>query len=143
MKNLGPDVFPANAKEICPLDLQCKEMFTSPEESSSIFHLSNFLQLAKTEMLEYADEFKSPLLLDNRVLDVPNVLPWEPLTDALGVGKIYSQLVILSNVPVALLQGTVASSALTLQEMFILSTVTPFLKQIRNGNLCSYCPARQ
>ena len=76
-KNLGPDVFPANAKEICTFDLQCKEIFTSPQESSIIFHLRNFLQLAKTDMLEYADEFKSPLLLDNRVLDVPDVLPWE------------------------------------------------------------------
>ena len=86
-KNLGPDVFPANAKEICSLDLQCKEMFTSPEESSSIFHLSNFLQLLKTEMLEYADEFKSPLLLDNRVLDVPDVLPWEPRDRCSGCWK--------------------------------------------------------
>ena len=86
-KNLGPDVFPATAKEICSLDLQCKEMFTSPEESSSIFHLSNFLQLLKTEMLEYADEFKSPLLLDNRVLDVPDVLPWEPRDRCSGCWK--------------------------------------------------------
>ena len=87
VKNLGPDVFPANAKEICPLDLQCKEMFTSPEESSSIFHLRNFLQLAKTEMLEYADEFKSPLLLDNRVLDVPDVFPLKPLERCSGCWK--------------------------------------------------------
>ena len=86
-KNLGPDVFPANAKEICPFDLQCKEMFTSPQESSSMFHLRNFLQLAKTEMLEYADEFKSPLLLDNRVLDVPDVLPWEPRERCSGCWK--------------------------------------------------------
>ena len=77
-KNLGPDVFPAIAKEICPLDLQCKEIFTSPQESSIIFHLRNFLGLAKTVMLEYADEFKSPLLLDNRVLDVPDVFRWKP-----------------------------------------------------------------
>ena len=86
-KNLGPDVFPANAKEICPLDLQCKEMFTSPEESSSIFQLHNFLLLAKTEMLEYADEFKSPLLLDNRVLDVPDVFPWKRLERCSGCWK--------------------------------------------------------
>ena len=86
-KNLGPDVFPAIAKEICPLDLQCKEIFTSPQESSSIFHLRNFLGLAKTVMLEYADEFKSPLLLDNRVLDVPDVLPWEPRERCSGCWK--------------------------------------------------------
>ena len=86
-KNRGPDVFPANAKEICPFDLQCKEMFTSPQESSSMFHLRNFLQLAKTDMLEYADEFKSPLLLDNRVLDVPDVLPWEPRERCSGCCK--------------------------------------------------------
>ena len=86
-KNLGPDVFPANAKEICPLDLQCKEMFTSPQESSSIFHLRNFLQPAKTDMSEYADEFKSPLLLDNRVLDAADVLPWEPRERCSGCWK--------------------------------------------------------
>ena len=86
-KNLGPDVFPANAKEICPFDLQCKEMFTSSQESSSMFHLRNFLQLAKTDMLEYADKYKSPLLLDNRVLDVPDVLPWEPRERCSGCWK--------------------------------------------------------
>ena len=86
-KNLGPDVFPANAKEICPLDLQCKEIFTSPQESSIIFHLRNFLRLAKTDMLEYADEFKSPLLLDNRVLDVPDVFRWKPLEICSGCWK--------------------------------------------------------
>ena len=86
-KNLGPDVFPANAKEICPLDLQCKEMFTSPQESSSIFHLRNFLQPAKTDMSEYAGEFKSPLLLDNRVLDAADVLPWEPRERCSGCWK--------------------------------------------------------
>ena len=78
-KSLGPDVFPANAKEICPLDLQCKEMFTSPEESSIIFHLRNFLRLAKTDKFEHADEFKSPFLLENRFSDVPDVLRWKPL----------------------------------------------------------------
>ena len=86
-KNLGPDVFPANAKEICPLDLQCKEIFTSPQESSIIFHLRNFLLLAKTDMLEYADEFKSPLFLDNRVLDVPDVFRWKPLEICSGCWK--------------------------------------------------------
>ena len=86
-KNLGPDVFPANAKEICPLDLQCKEIFTSPQESSIIFHIRNFLRLAKTDMLEYADEFKSPLLLDNRVLDVPDVFRWKPLEICSGCWK--------------------------------------------------------
>ena len=86
-KNLGPDVFPANAKEICPLELQCKEMFTSSEESSIIFHLRNFLQLAKTDMLEYADEFKSPVPLDNRVLDVPDLFPWKSLEKCSGCWK--------------------------------------------------------
>ena len=86
-KNLGPDVFPAIAKEICPLDLQCKEIFTSPQESSIIFHLRNFLGLAKTVMLEYADEFKSPVLLDNRVLDVPDVFRWKPFEICSGCWK--------------------------------------------------------
>ena len=74
--NLGPVVFPSNAREIYPSEFQCKE-FTSPQESPFMFYLRNFLRLTKTDMLEYAEEFKSPLLLDNRVLDVPDVLPWE------------------------------------------------------------------
>ena len=86
-KNLGPDVFPANVKEICPLDLQCKEMFTSPQESPIMFYLRNFLQLAKTDKFEHADEFKSPLLLENKFSDVPDVLPWEPLERCSGCWK--------------------------------------------------------
>ena len=77
-KNLGPVVFPANAREICPCELQCKEMFTNSQESPFMFYLRNFLELAETDKFEYSDEFKSPLLLENRFLDVPDVLPWEP-----------------------------------------------------------------
>ena len=77
-KNLGPVVFPANAREICPCELQCKEMFTNPQESPFMFYLRNFLELAETDKFEYSDEFKSPLLLENRFLDAPDVLPWEP-----------------------------------------------------------------
>ena len=86
-KNLGPDVFPANAKEICLLDLRCKELFTSLQESPITFYLSNFLQLAKTDKFEHADEFKSPLLLENRFSDVPDVLRWKPLERCSGCWK--------------------------------------------------------
>ena len=86
-KNLGPDVFPANAKEICPLDLQCKELFTSLQESPITFYLSNFLHLAKTDKFEHANEFKSPLLLENRFSDVPDVLRWKPLERCSGCWK--------------------------------------------------------
>ena len=86
--NLGPVVFPSEAREICPCELQCGEMFTSPhQESPFMFYLRNFLQLAKTDMLEYADEFKSPLLLENRFPDVPDVLPWEPRERCSGCWK--------------------------------------------------------
>ena len=78
-KNLGPDVFPANAKEICPLDLQCKELFTSLQESPIMSYVRNFLELAKTDKFEHADEFKSPLLLENRFSDVPDFLLCKPL----------------------------------------------------------------
>ena len=86
-KNLGPDVFPANAKEICPLDLQCKELFTSLQESPITFYLRNFLELAKTDKFEHADEFKSPLLLENRFSDVPDVIRWKPLERCSGCWK--------------------------------------------------------
>ena len=87
MKNLGPDVFPANAKEICPLDLQCKELFTSLQESPIMSYLRNFLELAKTDKFKHADEFKSPLLLENRFSDVPYVLSWKPLERCSGCWK--------------------------------------------------------
>ena len=86
-KNLGPDVFPPNAKEISPLDFQCKELFTSLHESPILFYLRNFLELAKTDKSEHADEFKSPLLLENRFSDVPDVLPWEPREICSGCWK--------------------------------------------------------
>ena len=86
--NLGPVVFPSNAREICPCELQCREMFTSPhQESPFMFYLRNFLQLAKTDNFEYADESKSPLLLENRFSDVPDVLPWEPRERCSGCWK--------------------------------------------------------
>ena len=84
--NLGPVVFPSNAREICPCELQCKEM-SSPQESPFMFYLRNFLQLTKTDMFEYADEFKSPLLLENRFSDVPDVLSWEPPERCSGCWK--------------------------------------------------------
>ena len=86
-KNLGPDIFPANAKELCLLDLQCEEMFTSHQESAIMFYLRNFLQLTKTDKFEDADEFKSPLLLENRFSDVPDVLSWEPPERCSGCWK--------------------------------------------------------
>ena len=85
--NLGPVVFPSNAREICPCELQCKEMFTSRQESPFMFYLRNFLQLAKTDLFEYAYEFKSPLLLENRFSDVPDVLSWEPPERCSGCWK--------------------------------------------------------
>ena len=85
--NLGPVVFPSNAREICPCELQCKEMFTSRQESPFMFYLRNFLQLVKTDLFEYAYEFKSPLLLENRFSDVPDVLYWEPPERCSGCWK--------------------------------------------------------
>ena len=86
-KNLGPDVFPANAKEICPLDLQCKELFTSLQESPIMSYLRNFLELAKTDKFKHADEFKSPLLLENRFSDVPDFLFCKTLETCSGCWK--------------------------------------------------------
>ena len=85
--NLGPGVFPANAREICPCELQCKEMLPSRHESPIMFYVRNFLELAKTDKFEYADEFKSPLLLENRFSDVPDVISWEPPERCSGCWK--------------------------------------------------------
>ena len=86
-KNLGPDVFPAYAKEICPCELQCKEMFTSPQESPFMFYLRNFLELEKIDKFEHADEFKSPLLLENRFSHFPDVRLWKPRERCSGCWK--------------------------------------------------------
>ena len=87
-KNLGPAVFPASAREICPCELQCKEMLLSRKESPIMFYVRNFLELGKTYKFEYADEFKSPLLLENvRFWDVPGVLRWEPHARCSGCWK--------------------------------------------------------
>ena len=80
-RNLGPDVFPANANEICPLELKWKQLLTKPQEFPIMFYLCNFLKLTEVrdwEVLGYGNEFKSPVLRDNRVLDVPDVLPCTP-----------------------------------------------------------------
>ena len=52
-----------------------------------MFHLRNFLQLTKTDKFEDADEFKSPLLLENRFSDVPDFLPWKPRERCAGCWK--------------------------------------------------------
>ena len=85
--NLGPVVFPSNAGEICPCELQCREMFTSSQESPFMFYLRHFLQLVKTDMFAYADEFKSPLLLENRFSEVDDILPWEQRERCSGCWK--------------------------------------------------------
>ena len=52
-----------------------------------MFYLRNFLQLTKTDKFEHADEFKSPLLLENRFSDVPDFLPWKPRERCAGCWK--------------------------------------------------------
>ena len=74
-KNLGPYVFPTDAKEIRPLELKCKQWSKRPREFPILFYLCHFLKLVEGGMLEYGNEFKSPVLSDNRGLDVPDVLP--------------------------------------------------------------------
>ena len=83
-ENLGPDVFPANAKEICPLEINFKRLLTTAQNSSFVFYLSHFLRLTKSGMFHVVDEFRSPLLLDNKVLDVPHVFPYTQVGECSG-----------------------------------------------------------
>ena len=83
-ENLGPDVFPANAKEICPLEMNFKRLLTTAQNSSFVFYLSHFLRLTKSGMFHVVDEFRSPLLLDNKVLDVPHVFPYTQVGECSG-----------------------------------------------------------
>ena len=83
-ENLGPDVFPANAKEICPLEMNFKRLLTTAQNSSFVFYLCHFLRLTKSGMFHVVDEFRSPLLLDNKVLDVPHVFPYTQVGECSG-----------------------------------------------------------
>ena len=73
-KNLGPDVFPAGANEIFPLEKKWKQLFKRTREFPIIFYLFNFLNLTKSDIAVFASEFNNPLLSDNRFLDVPDNL---------------------------------------------------------------------
>ena len=86
-ENLGPDVFPANAKEICPLELKLKRLLTSAQNSSIVFYLGHFLRLEKSYMFQFVDEFRSPLLLDNKVLEIPDVFPYKQVGECSGCWK--------------------------------------------------------
>ena len=83
-ENLGPDVFPADAKEICPLELKLKQLLTTAQNSSIVFYLGHFLRLKKSDMFHVVDEFRSPLLVDNKVLDVPHVFPYTQVGECSG-----------------------------------------------------------
>ena len=83
-ENLGPDVFPANAKEICPLEMNFKRLLTTAQNSSFVFYLCYFLRLKKSDKFHVVDEFRSPLLVDNKVLDVPHVFPYTQVGECSG-----------------------------------------------------------
>ena len=80
LKNLGPDVFPANAEEMCPLELKCKQLFQiSQEEIPDIIYLRDFLYLSTiSSVSKYAGEFKCPVLRDNSFSAVPDFLSCNP-----------------------------------------------------------------
>ena len=69
LQNVGPDVFPASAKHICPLEKEWKQLFARTRKFPIIFYLFNFLSV--TSVAEFAKEFKNPLLSNNKFLDVP------------------------------------------------------------------------
>ena len=86
-ENLGPDVSPADAKEICPLELKLKRLLTTAQNSSIVFYLGHFLRLKKSEMVQFVDEFRSPLLLDNKVLQMPHVFAYTQVGECSGCWK--------------------------------------------------------
>ena len=74
LENVGPDVFPASAKDICPLEKEWKHLFARTEKFPMIFYLFNFLSLSKVDIAEFANKFKNPFLSGNRFHDVPDKL---------------------------------------------------------------------
>ena len=74
LENVGPDVFPASAKDICPLEKKWKQLIVRTRKFPTIFYLFNFLSLTKVDIAEFAKEFKNPLLSNNKLPDVPDRL---------------------------------------------------------------------
>ena len=74
LDNVGPDVFPASAKDICPLEKKWKQLIVRTRKFPTIFYLFNFLSLTKVDIAEFAKEFKNPLLSNNKLADVPDRL---------------------------------------------------------------------
>ena len=61
-----------------------KRLLTTAQNSSFVFYLCHFLRLTKSGMFHVVDEFRSPLLLDNKVLDVPHVFPYTQVGECSG-----------------------------------------------------------
>ena len=74
LENVGPDVFPASAKDICPLEKNWKQLIVRTRKFPTIFYLFNFLSLTKVDIAEFAKEFKNPMLSNNKLPDVPDRL---------------------------------------------------------------------
>ena len=74
LENVGPDVFPASAKDFCPLEKKWEQLIERTRKFPTIFYLFNFLSLTKADIAEFAKEFKNPLLSNNKLPDVPDRL---------------------------------------------------------------------
>ena len=74
LENVGPDVFPASSKDICPLEKEWKQLPARTRKFPMIFYLFNFLSLTKVDIAEFADKFTNPFLSGNRFHDVPDKL---------------------------------------------------------------------
>ena len=74
LENVGPDVFPASSKDICPLEKEWKQLPARTRKFPMIFYLFNFLSLTKVDIAEFANKFTNPFLSGNRFHDVPDKL---------------------------------------------------------------------
>ena len=123
LENVGPDVFPASSKDICPLEKEWKQLPARTRKFPMIFYLFNFLSLTKVDIAEFANKFTNPFLSGNRFHDVPDKL--------------------FQRSPVAMLQDIAASSVLTQRKIFIMLFATPFLKATKNLNRCGLWSTHQ
>ena len=66
-ENFGPTVFPLDANEVCPVELECKQMLATPWKVPATLFIISFLE-GNIPSCESIEEFKPPVLHGNRSL---------------------------------------------------------------------------
>jgi len=76
LENLGPEVFPTAANELCQTDLEWKQLLIAPREVPVSLYVMSFLENTSLNG-ESTGEFNSPVLVDNRLWVAVSDVPWQ------------------------------------------------------------------